>query len=291
MKKEKLPPFSAEIILRPRSAWLSFDWNEFFQYQDLLWLLVRRDIVARYKQTFFGRSWFVLQPLLMTIVFTVVFGGGVGISTDGAPRILFYLCGLLPWIYFSESLLSASSALLSNADMFRKIYFPRLIVPIATVLSRLFGFAVHFGILIAVYAYYKFFTVSGQSLFFGRFWWLLPLAFCQTLVLSLAMGLWVSALSVKRRDLQHAAPFLIQIWMYVSPVIYPVSLVSAQWHAAYRLNPMTWVIELYRHAFLGTPSLVINAGWIVTSLLISFFLLIGGFAAFNGIQRTLVDAL
>lgn len=290
MSQPALNAGSYERILRPGRAWYRVDWARLFQYRDLLWILVRRDFVARFQQTILGPVWFVLQPLAATTVFTLVFAGGLGTKTDAVPPFLFYLCGMLVWTYFSSVLASTGSTFAANAAMFGKVYFPRVIVPLAAVLSNLIAFAVQLALFLVVYGGFLLFSESAAV---ARPDWLvllaLPLVLAQAAVLALGCGLLLSAASAKYRDLQHVVPLLVQLWMFVTPIIYPLSQLSprAQWLAA--LNPLTSVVELFRRGFFGTGA--ITAGQVACSVGVTLALLAVGFAWFQRVERTVVDTV
>src|SRR5262249_42651558 len=222
-------PADYELVIRPTRGWFALDLAEVWRYRDLLLLLVHRDFVARYKQTVLGPAWFVLQPLLMTVVFSVIFGNIAKIPTDGLPPMLFYLAGLLGWNYFAQTFQSTSGTLVVNAGLFGKAYFPRLIVPLSAVISSFFAFVLQLATLLAIWIYFNLFTNAGGQFGFsvGIVWF--PLVLLQVAALSLGVGLWLSALTAKYRDLAFLSAFVIQIWMYATPVIYPLSQIPEKW--------------------------------------------------------------
>lgn len=276
-----------EFAIRPNRSWARVDWRGLWDYRDLLLLLVRRDFVSRYKQTVLGPAWFVLQPVLMTLTFTVVFGKVARIPTDGVPPVLFYLCGLLGWTYFSQNFQSTSTALISNAALFKKVYFPRLVVPLAAVTSNLLAFGIQFITFLAVYAFYSRFTPDGGR--FGMEWTalMLPLIVLHIALFSLGVGLWLSALSAKYRDFQHLSVFLVQIWMYATPVIYPLSKVPEKWRWVSILNPMTVPVELLKQVLLGKGSC--DPAHIAVSIAGMFLTLVSGLLVFQRVERTFAD--
>lgn len=277
-----------ERVLRPRGAWWRLDWRRLWQHRDLLVLLVRRDFVARYQQTILGPAWFILQPLIATGAFTLVFNRGLGTSTDGiAPAFLFYQCGLLVWGYFSVVLGTAGNTFQANAAVFTKVYFPRLIAPLAVAIGGL----APFGLQLLVFALcYAPFAVGAEG-------WrpdllmlaLLPLWLLQAAAFALGLSLLTSALSAKYRDLQHALPFLIQLGLFVTPVIYPLSQLGAgaRWLAA--LNPLTPAVEAFRVAFFGTGTL--TPGLVAVSLAGTALALAAGLFAFQRAERTFADTV
>ncbi len=280
----RLEPF--EITLRPESSWLNLELGSIWQYRDLLMLLVWRDFVAKYKQTILGPLWFIVQPLTMTLVFTVVFGHVAGLSTDGLPPLLFYLCGQLGWNYFAQTLGSTSSSLLANAGLFSKVYFPRLVVPLSTAISNLFALFIQLGTFAAFFVYFKF---TPQAAAFGLKWQaiLLPLLVLHAAVLSLAVGLLMSSATVKYRDLGHASTLIVQVWMYATPIIYPLSKVPDQWRWVAAANPMTPIVESYRYVLLGTGTVV--PAYFAGSIALTAVLAVAGLLLFVRIEKTFVD--
>lgn len=278
-----------ERVIRPGRPWYRVDWPRLFHYRDLLFILVRRDFVARYQQTILGPAWFILQPLLTTAVFTLIFAKGLGAKTDAVPPFLFYLCGMLVWSYFSAVLSNTGSTFSTNAAIFGKVYFPRVVVPLAAVLSNLIAFAVQLGTFLAVYAGFRLLAGSVPLQANGVVLLLLPLVLAQAAVLALGCGLVLSALSAKYRDLQHLVPLLVQLWMFVTPILYPLSELSprVQWLAT--LNPLTSVVEAFRLGFFGAGT--ITGGHVALSAGVTLGLLILGFAAFQRVERTVVDTV
>ncbi len=277
------------MVIQPHRSWLRVEWHGMWQYRDLLLLLVHRDFVSKYKQTILGPAWFVIQPLLMTATFAVIFGKVAGIPTEGAPPVLFYLCGLLGWSYFAQNFQSTSTTLLSNASLFGKVYFPRLIVPISSVISNLLAFAIQFLTFLAFFMFFKFMDTPGYE--FGMRWQvvLLPLLVLQIALFSLGVGLWFSALTAKYRDFQHLSTFLIQIWMYATPVIYPLSKIPESWRWLAIANPMTMPIEFMKYSLLGTGSS--NLNYLAISVIGTFVTLLSGLLVFQNIERTFVDTV
>lgn len=276
-----------EVVIRPSRSWFQLDLKALWHYRDMLRFLVMRDFVSKYKQTILGPAWFVIQPLLMTLVFTVIFGRVAGLSTDGLPQPLFYLCGMLGWTYFATCFQGTSTQLITNANLYRKVYFPRMVVPISVVVSNLIAYAIQLVTFLCFWAYYHFFTDAGES--FGIDWTLafLPLVILQTAAFSLGVGLWMSALTAKYRDLQQISAFLIQVWMYVTPVIYPTSVIPEHLRWLVFLNPMAAIVEAYRGMFLGVATLTTTDVWVSATL--TLFVLLSGILIFNRIQRDFVD--
>ena len=278
-----------ELILEPRRGWIRVPWRELAEYKDLLFLLVRRDFVSQYKQTVLGPLWFVIQPLLTTLVFTVVFSQVAKIPTDGQPPLLFYLCGLSAWGYFSGCLGATSNTFLANAGIFGKVYFPRLIVPLSVVISRLTAFVIQLATFLAFFVYYKGFTAAGASIHPGWALALVPLLLLESAALGLGVGLWISALTTKYRDFSFLSAFLTQLWMYATPVVYPFSAVPDRWKSWAALNPMTGIVESYRYAFLGTGT--VDPMYLALSAAVTVVVLVSGLAVFNRAERTFIDTV
>jgi len=277
-----------ELIIQPTQGWRFLDWREFWAYRDLLSLLIWRDISSRYKQTILGPVWFIVQPIMTTIVFTVVFGRMAKISTDGVPPMLFYLNGLLAWGYFAQNFTSTSATLTNNISLFGKVYFPRLIVPISGILSNLVPFLIQLATFAVFYLWFKAQGLGGS---FGLTMsaWLLPLTILQVAAISLGVGLWVAALTTRFRDFTILAGFVLQLWLYATPVIYPLTRVPAKWRLLVALNPMTMPTENLRQMLLGVGS----GSWKLEtiSIVVSVFTLITGVLAFQRIEKNFVDVL
>jgi len=282
-------PTEYEIVLEPTHGWLDVRAHELWEYRDLLLLMVQRDFISRYKQTALGPLWFILQPVLTTMVFAIVFGRVAGIPTNGIPGPLFYLCGLLGWSYFSQNVTTAGATFVNNAHLFGKVWFPRLIVPIATVVSNLVAFALQLIPFAAFFFYYKWFTPVGASV--QPDWRLLltPLPLLQLAALSLGVSLWISASTAKYRDLVHLTQYIVQLWLFATPIIYPMD--RAQGAAAWllRLNPVSVPIEAFRICLLGRGALAPLD--IALSVGLTIFLLLSGIALFRRAERTAIDVL
>ena len=272
--------------IKAGQPWWIINWRELVDNRDLFWLTVQRDLTAIYKQSVLGPLWFVLQPVLTTVVFTVVFDNFAKISTDGLPPFLFYMSGLVLWNYFQGVLNGAASSLMSNAGILRKVYFPRLLPPLTSVVTYLGHFLINFLVFLGFFAFFFF---KGSAI--HPSWWilLLPVLIFHCACVGLGAGLWLSAMTIKYRDVSFALPFLTQLWMYATPVIYPASEVSAKWKWVIAVNPMAGVIEVNRFAFLGSgsPDRVI----LIVSFLVGIGLLISGVFVFNRAQRTFVDTI
>lgn len=276
-----------ETIIRPSKSWLEIDAKGIWEYRDMLRFLVIRDFVSKYKQTILGPAWFVIQPLFMTLVFTVIFGNVAGLSTDGLPKPLFYLCGMLGWTYFATCFQGTSTNLITNANLYRKVYFPRVVIPISIVISNLLAFAIQLITFIVFWIYFKYFSSASDTFALKSSILFLPLLILQTAALSLGVGLWMSALTAKYRDLQQLSAFIIQAWMYLTPVIYPLSSISENKRWLAELNPMAMIVECYREMFLGVSSL--SQSSIVLGITITCLTLLSGLVLFNRVQRDFVD--
>jgi len=279
--------FEKEIVIKATRGWRGLDLAEIWRYRDLLFLLVHRDFVSNYKQTILGPLWFIIQPLLTTVVFTIIFGKVAKIPTDGMPPMLFYLAGLLGWNFFSRTLNSTSSTLTSNLGIFGKVYFPRMVVPLAAVVSSFIALAIQLLTFLAFWCYFRFFTSAGPSIQPGWDLVLFPLVLVQVSALALGVGLWLSALTAKYRDLGFLTATLVQLWMYATPIIYPVSQIPEKWRWVSSLNPMEMPVVTIRHMFLGQAGGVV--GDCTFSLLITLVVLATGVLAFNKVEKTFVD--
>ena len=280
-----LPPMSTmtppSIIIQPSKGLLSLDLRAVWQYQELLYFLVWREVKVRYKQTALGIAWAMLQPLMTMVIFTVIFGMFVNIPSDGLAYPIFAYTALLPWTYFGEAITRSSVSLVSDANLIRKVYFPRLIMPLAAVVSPAVDFVLSFLLLLGMMAWFGI-APSWRVL-------TLPFFLFLALVTALSVSLWLSALNVRYRDVRHTIPFLVQFWMYASPVAYSASLVPERWRLLYGLNPIAGVIEGFRWALLGKASpdlalIMASAGMVMA-------LLIGGLVFFKRMERTFADVI
>jgi len=278
---------STEIHIRASGKWQLLNWQEIQDYRDLLFLLVRRDFVARYKQTLLGPAWAIIQPVATALVFTVVFGKIAQIPTDGAPPFLFYMTGMLFWSLFSGSVQSGGNSLQANASLFNKVYFPRIIPSLATQISQLIPFSIQFIIFSGFCAWYY---LTGEETHFHwlRLLWV-PVLLIHTLIIALGASLLYSALTAKYRDLNHALGFLVQLGLYLTPVIYPVSSISEAWRWLVWINPMAAPVSAAKWVFL-------DAGYypgfpLLFSGVIGVTLLILALICFQNVQRTFVDTV
>lgn len=277
-----------ELVLRAESSWLGGELKGIWQYRDLLSLMVWRDFSSKYKQTILGPLWFILQPLLMTLVFTVIFGHVANLPTDGLPPMLFYLSGQLGWNYFAANFNSNSATLVNNAGLFSKVYFPRMVVPLSALISNLFAFGIQ---LVTFICFYFYFASSMGTDSFGVNWRVvfLPLILLQTALLSLGVGLLMSALTAKYRDLTQVSALLIQVWMYATPVIFPLSKFPEKWQWVVALNPMTAIVESFRLMLLGSGT--VHTSDLLCSVTATIILLVSGLLAFGKIEKSFVDTV
>lgn len=238
-------PAEPLVVIQPSKAWSALDFHELWLYRELLYFLTLRDIKVRYKQTLLGVLWVLLQPLLTTVVFTIFLGILIRVPSEGIPYVLFVYVGLLPWTFFSAAISSSSNSLVINAQLITKVYFPRSLIPISAVGARLLDFAIAFIVLICLMIYYR---VAFTWAFL-----LIPVLVALITLLALGVGMVSSAVNVKYRDVGVLIPVLLQLWMYASPVVYPISLVPARWQGIYKLNPLVGLIGNFRAAVLGGP--------------------------------------
>ena len=275
--------------LKPSAGWTGFDFAGIWQYRDLLYLLVRRDFLAQYKQTILGPAWFVFQPLFLTVVFTLIFGKFAQIPTEGLPPLLFYNSGLIIWSYFSSCFTGNASVFTANAGIYEKVYYPRLINPLANCTSALFGFSIQAVFFLGYFCIYKFLIPTEE--FFTMTWAMLLLPVLIPLVasLGLGMGLWMSVLTAKYRDFNQITGFLAQALMYATPIIYPLSEVPESYRFWASLNPMAPVVESFRFALLGKGSF--SAPHLIYSGIVALCILLSGMYFFKRTERRVVDYL
>lgn len=269
------------IVIEPRRSLLDLDLRAIWDFRELLYFLVWRDVKVRYKQTVIGVAWAILQPFLTMVIFTVVFANFAKIPSDGLPYPIFAYTALLPWSYFAQAISQSSTSLVGEANLIRKVYFPRLIIPISAATAPLVDFVAAFFVLLCMMVWYGIVPTWGLLV--------LPLFLLQALVIALAVGLWLSALNVKYRDVRYTIPFIVQFWLYASPVAYPVSLVPGDWRLLYSLNPMVGVIEGFRWALLGKGSP--DFGVMAVSGLVVLGVLFAGLLFFKRTERTFADVV
>ena len=268
------------ITIRPMNGWVPIDLREIWEYRELLQTFVIRDIRVRYKQTALGAAWAVIQPLFMMVVFTIFFGRLAKIPSEGIPYPIFSYAALLPWTLFAEGLSRSTSSMVSNSGIMTKVYFPRLVLPIAGVISPLVDFSIAFVILLGMMIYY------GYVPTVNILW--LPVFILFAIVTALGVGLWLSALNVQYRDFQYTVPFIIQLWLFASPVVYPSSLLPEPYRMIYGLNPMAGVIEGFRWALLGTSP---PSSLMLVSILVVALILVSGAFYFRRMEKIFADVV
>jgi lipopolysaccharide transport system permease protein len=275
-----------DLVIEPQSSLLQLNLKDVWRYRDLLWLLVKRDFVSFYKQTILGPLWFFIQPLFTTIIFTFIFGNLAGLSTDGLPQPLFYMAGITAWNYFADCLTKTSTVFRDNANIFGKVYFPRLIMPLSIVVSNLVRFGVQMLLFFMMIGYYAF---TGANFHLNAYVLLFPILVLMMALLGLGLGLIITALTTKYRDLAFLITFGVQLMMYATTVIYPLSAAPAAYKWVIELNPMTGIIESFRYGFLGEGSLTSSSfGYSVIFTLVSLIL---GVVIFNKTEKTFVDTV
>jgi lipopolysaccharide transport system permease protein len=276
------PGISAEIVrIEPSEGWVSLRLRELFEYRELLYFLVWRDIKVRYKQTALGASWAIIQPFFTMIVFSLFFGKLAKMPSDGVPYPIFSFAALVPWTFFATSLTNASNSLVGSSNLIKKVYFPRLAIPIATVLSGLVDFAVAFLMLVLMILWYRLPLTPNVV-------WL-PLFLLLAVATSLGVGLWLSAMNVQYRDVKYVVPFLTQFWLFATPVAYPTSLLTGKWRVVYALNPMVGVVEGFRWSLLGTSARPGTIALVSSAAALS--ILVTGAFYFRRMERTFADVV
>lgn len=275
-----------DLIILPKRGWFDLHLRDLWRYRDLMALFVKRDFVTFYKQTAFGPLWYIIQPLLTTVVFTVIFGRLAGIPMDGVPPFLFLLAGNVTWGYFAGCLNETSHTFVRNAGIFGKVYFPRLTVPVSVVIINLVKFGIQFALFLGFYIY---FIARGSPVRPTSHILLLPVLLLQMAVLSLGVGILVSALTTKYRDLTFVMTFAVQLWMYASSVIIPASAIPERYRPFYMLNPMTSVIELFRYAFFSRG--VVDVVYVGISWAVTLVILFGGIALFSRVEKSFMDTV
>jgi lipopolysaccharide transport system permease protein len=268
-------------VIEPKTGWVPVDFREIWNYRELLYFLTKRDIKVRYKQTVLGGLWAVIQPAFTMLVFTLFFGRLAKMPSDGLPYPIFVYAGLLPWTYFANAVSASGNSLVGSANLITKVYFPRIVVPASAALAGLLDFFIALFVLAALMIWYQFLPGPGILLF--------PFLVALTFFCAVGVGLWLSALNVQYRDIRYAIPFLIQVWMFMSPVIYPVSLVHGNYQWLLALNPMGGVIHAYRASLLGHQPI----DWALLSLstLIILALFLGGLYYFRRMEKVFADVV
>jgi lipopolysaccharide transport system permease protein len=268
-----------KLIIRPRKGWAFPDLREVWEFRELVYFFAWRDVKVRYKQTLLGAGWAVIQPFFTMIVFTIFFGNLAKIPSEGVPYPIFSYAALVPWTYFGNALTQSSSSMVTNRQIITRVYFPRIIIPIGVMLSGLVDFSISFVVLLGMMLYYHIVPTVAIML--------LPLLVLLSMATALGAGLWLSALNALYRDVQYVLPFLVQFWLFATPIAYPSTLVPEFWRPILGLNPMAGVVEGFRLALLGTQ---VDVGLMFyVSLALVAFILVGGLLYFNRMERTFAD--
>ena len=275
-----------DFLIKPKTGWLDINLGEIYRYRDLIYLFVKRDFVTFYKQTILGPLWYIIQPLVNTLVFTIIFGKVANISTDGTPPFIFYMVGTVAWSYFATCLQLTSNTFVKNAQIFGKVYFPRITIPVANVIIALLQFGIQFIVFLGFLLY---FLWQGADVHPNALIFVMPLILLQMAVMGLGFGILISSLTTKYRDLTFVMTFAIQIWMYATPIVYPLSVVPEKYRLLVALNPMTSVVESFRAAFLGTSS--IELAHIAISVTMTLLIFIAGIIMFSRIEKTFIDTV
>jgi lipopolysaccharide transport system permease protein len=268
-------------VIRPSRGWVTLNLRDLWEYRELLYFLIWRDIKVRYKQTVLGAAWAIIQPFFTMVVFSLFFGKLAKVPSDNIPYPIFSYAALVPWTFFANGLNQSSTSLVASANLIKKVYFPRLVVPISSVISGVVDFALAFIVLLGMMLYY------GVMPTWNVLW--LPLLLLLALITALGVGLWLTAMNVQFRDVRYAVPFLVQAWMFATPVAYPSSLLGEPWRTLYGLNPMVGVVEGFRWALLGTETA--PGAIILASAVMAVGLLIGGAFYFRRMEETFADVV
>jgi lipopolysaccharide transport system permease protein len=275
-----------DLVIKPKTGWFDINFKEVWRYRELVIMFVKRNFVTAHKQTILGPLWFIIQPLFTTLVFTIIFGKVAKIPTDSIPPFLFYLSGNVAWAYFASCMITTSNTFVGNARIFGKVYFPRLTVPISSVISGLVQFGIQFLLFLTFFFY---FILNGSPIF--PTWWIFafPILIFQMALLGFGVGILVSSMTTKYKDMQFAMGFVTQLWMYATPVVYPLTLVPEWLRPWYVLNPMVSVVESFRYAFLGSGA--IQWGYVGVSWLVTLLLLFFGIIVFSRVEKTFMDTV
>lgn len=273
-------------IIKPKTGWFDINLKELIQYKDLISMFVKRDFKTLYKQTILGPLWIIINPLLTTVMFTIVFGNIANIPTDGVPQLVFYMLGTTVWTYFSSCLTKTSSTFTGNAVIFGKVYFPRLVTPISTVISGLINFSVQFLMFLGFMIYFK---MIGAPIQANLYILITPLLLVQLAALALGFGIIISSLTTKYRDLAVLVTFGVQLWMYATPIVYPASQISGNLKTLMMLNPVSPIVESLRYAFFGSGSIPWN--YLGISMITTFVVLFIGVVLFSKVEKTFMDTV
>jgi lipopolysaccharide transport system permease protein len=282
-------PQDWDLEIKPHSSVFNLHLKDVWAYRDLLWLLVRRDFVSFYKQTIFGPLWFFIQPIFTTLIFVIIFNNLAKISTNHAPPVLFYMAGTVAWNYFADSLNKTSTVFRDNVNIFGKVYFPRLIMPLSIIFSNLVKFGIQLSLFLAILFYYIIFPMPGFKIEPNWFILLFPVLILLMALLGLGFGLIITAMTTKYRDLIFLVTFGVQLLMYATPVIYPLSAAPAKWRTLIALNPLSGLIETFRYGFLGTGQFYPTA--LMYSFAASIIVFFIGLVVFNRVEKDFVDTI
>ncbi|HKP37816.1 MAG TPA: ABC transporter permease [Pyrinomonadaceae bacterium] len=274
-------PDKPVVVIKPTKAWAAIDFRELWAHRELLYFLVWRDVKVRYKQTLLGVAWVIVQPLFTALIFTIFFGILARVPSEGIPYTVFAFAGLLPWIFFSNAVAQSSNSLVGSAHLITKVYFPRIIIPAAAVAAGLLDFAISFVVLGALMVYY------GVSLTWGFL--AIPALLLLLTLFAAGVGMWLSAMNVKYRDVRHLLPFVLQVWMFASPVIYPPTFVPEKWRWILSLNPMTGIIDGFRAAIFGEKPF--DRLSLALSVLMTVVILVSGAFAFKRMEKSFADVV
>lgn len=275
-----------DLIIKPKTGWFDVDFQELWRYKDLIGMFAKRDFVTYYKQTILGPLWYIIQPLFTTLVFTIIFGKVAKIPTDSLPPFLFYMAGNVIWAYFSATLIATSNTFNANTAIFGKVYFPRLTVPAATVIVNFLQFFIQLALFVCFYLYFK---LQGAPIQVSAWIAFLPILLIQMAMLSFGLGILLSSMTTKYKDLRFAMSFMVQLWMYATPIVYPLSQIPERLLSWYVLNPMVAIVESFRYMFFGTSALQWNH--IAVSWSVTLILLFVGVVLFSRIEKTFMDTV
>lgn len=280
-----------DTVIQPKTGWFDLHLGELLHYRDLIFLFVKRNFVSMYKQTILGPIWAIIQPLLTTVVFTLVFGNIAGLAADGVPSFVFYFSATILWTYFSQCLSQTANTFVANSGTLGKVYFPRLVMPTSTVFSNLISLSIQFGFFIIFLVYY---LITGQGVAPNLWMLMTPLIILQLAMLSLGCGVIISALTTKYRDLAMLVSFGTQLWMYASPIAYDMFSMSSfapggNWHSLYMLNPVTPIVNMFRYAYLGIGSIEWN--YYIISWITTLVILFVGIILFSKVEKTFMDTV
>jgi lipopolysaccharide transport system permease protein len=275
-----------DLVIKPKSKWYDLRLGEMIRYKDLLFLFVRRDFVSLYKQTILGPLWFFIQPIITVLTFTVIFGNLAKISTNGLPQILFYMCGVTLWNYFSDTLTKTADTFSANANIFGKVYFPRMVVPLSVVVSNLIKLGVQFLLFLAIWIYY---LITTHSIHPNNTLLLVPFLIILMGFLGLGFGILISSMTTKYRDLKFLVVFGVQLMMYASPIVYPLSIVPEKYKWLILANPVTSIIETFKYAFLGAGEF--NWAYLAYSFAFTVILFVSGLIIFHRVEKSFMDTV